>query len=110
MKIKKYVASSMPEAIKQIRAELGSEAVILNSKVVHHGGFLGFFRKKNIEVIAAVDHVPKSGLHEKEKRVSGFPRLQPATFLKKNIRMRKGGNSARYIVEKKNTSGKQNGW
>ncbi|EIJ81482.1 flagellar biosynthesis regulator FlhF [Bacillus methanolicus PB1] len=59
MKVKKYVASSMPEAMKLIRAELGNDAVILNSKVVHTGGFLGFFKKKNIEVVAAVDPMPK---------------------------------------------------
>ncbi len=45
----------MPEAMKIIRAELGSEAVILNSKVVQTQGFFGFFRKKNVEVIAAID-------------------------------------------------------
>ncbi|MDE3838535.1 flagellar biosynthesis protein FlhF [Bacillus methanolicus] len=59
MKVKKYVASTMTEAMKLIRAELGNDAVILNSKVVHTGGFLGFFKKKNIEVIAAVDPIPK---------------------------------------------------
>ncbi|MFD1735833.1 flagellar biosynthesis protein FlhF [Bacillus salitolerans] len=58
MKVKKYVAPSMPEAMKKIRAELGKEAVILNSKVIHTGGFLGFFTKKNIEVIAAIDPSP----------------------------------------------------
>lgn len=47
----------MPEAMKKIRAELGKDAVILNSKVVYTGGFLGLFRKKNIEVIAAIDKV-----------------------------------------------------
>lgn len=50
----------MPEAMKLIRAELGNDAVILNSKVVHSGGFLGFFKKKKIEVIAAVDPMPKN--------------------------------------------------
>ncbi|MFD2443540.1 flagellar biosynthesis protein FlhF [Bacillus sp. CGMCC 1.16607] len=58
MKVKKYVASSMPEAMKLIRAELGNDAVILNSKMIQTGGFLGFFKKKNIEVIAAVDPKP----------------------------------------------------
>jgi flagellar biosynthesis protein FlhF len=58
MKVKKFVAPSMPEAMKMIRAELGSDAVILNSKVVHKGGFFGLFTKKNIEVIAAVDPKP----------------------------------------------------
>lgn len=55
MKVKKYTASSMPEAMKQVRAELGSDAVILNSRVVQTGGFMGFFKKNNIEVIAAID-------------------------------------------------------
>jgi flagellar biosynthesis protein FlhF len=58
MKVKKFVAPSMPEAMKMIRAELGNDAVILNSKVVHKGGFFGLFTKKNIEVIAAVDRKP----------------------------------------------------
>ncbi|SFA73829.1 MULTISPECIES: flagellar biosynthesis protein FlhF [unclassified Bacillus (in: firmicutes)] len=66
MKIKKIIADSMPEALKTIRAELGDEAVILNSKVVYGGGFLGFFRKKQIEVIAAIDPIPKE---EKVKNV-----------------------------------------
>lgn len=58
MKVKKFVAKSMSEAMKKIRVELGSEAVILNSKEIETGGFLGFFTKKNIEVIAAVDTAP----------------------------------------------------
>lgn len=73
MKIKKYVASSMPEAMKQIRLELGQDAVILNSKIVQTGGFLGFFKKKSIEVIAAVDQVPKIEPKIKEK-----PRTLPS--------------------------------
>lgn len=55
MKIKKFMAPNMSEAMKQIRLELGDQAVILNSKVVQHKGFLGFMKKRNIEVIAAVD-------------------------------------------------------
>ncbi|MDT8859008.1 flagellar biosynthesis protein FlhF [Alkalihalobacillus sp. MEB130] len=55
MKVKKYTANSMHEAMKVIRSELGDDAVILNSKEVDVGGFLGFFTKKQIEVIAAID-------------------------------------------------------
>ena len=58
MKVKKFIAPSMPEAMKMIRNELGKDAVILNSKVVQKGGIFGFFTKKNIEVIAAVDPQP----------------------------------------------------
>ena len=45
----------MPEAMKKVRNELGSEAVILNSKVTKSGGFLGMFKKERTEVIAAID-------------------------------------------------------
>ncbi|TKC18673.1 flagellar biosynthesis protein FlhF [Robertmurraya kyonggiensis] len=79
MKVKKYVASSMPEAMKQIRTELGNDAVILNSKIVYTGGFLGFFRKKNIEVIAAMDQVGKMEPKVKEK-----PKLAPISQPVKN--------------------------
>ncbi|WP_182199173.1 flagellar biosynthesis protein FlhF [Paraliobacillus salinarum] len=55
MKIKKYIAPTMPEAMSKIRKELGNDAVILNSKVIQTGGIFGLFKKKNIEVIAAID-------------------------------------------------------
>ncbi|WP_342604844.1 flagellar biosynthesis protein FlhF [Peribacillus sp. FSL E2-0159] len=57
MKVKKYLAPSMNEAMKRIREELGIDAVILSSKAVYTGGFLGLFKKRNIEVIAAIDPV-----------------------------------------------------
>ncbi|WP_342578310.1 flagellar biosynthesis protein FlhF [Psychrobacillus sp. FSL K6-2843] len=57
MKMKKYVAATMPEAMKAIRNELGEEAVILSSKVVYSKGFIGMFKKKSIEVLAGIDTV-----------------------------------------------------
>ena len=45
----------MQEAMKQIRHELGEDAVILNSKVVYSKGFLGMFKKKSFEVVAGMD-------------------------------------------------------
>lgn len=55
--MKKYTASTMPEAMKLIRKELGDEAVILSSKVVFSKGFLGLFKKKSIEVLAGMDTI-----------------------------------------------------
>ncbi|WP_080839900.1 flagellar biosynthesis protein FlhF [Cohnella massiliensis] len=55
MKVKRYVAGDLPEAVQKIRSELGKDAVILNTKEIRVGGFLGMFRKKRVEVIAAVD-------------------------------------------------------
>src|SRR5262245_51064797 len=46
MKIKRYVAPTMREAIAQIRAEQGPEAVILSNRSIDGG----------MEIIAAVDY------------------------------------------------------
>ncbi|WP_188454372.1 flagellar biosynthesis protein FlhF [Virgibacillus oceani] len=97
MKVKKYVAPTMPEAMNQIRKELGANAVILNSKEVNQGGFLGFFKKRKIEVVAAIDpqpHAPKTSntsyntTSEKPKALKGNASndvLQEIKHLKKII-------------------------
>ncbi|CAM4034323.1 flagellar biosynthesis protein FlhF [Lederbergia lenta] len=72
MNIKKIIAPSMPAAMKKVKDELGDNAVILNSKVVYHGGFLGMFRKKKIEVIAALDEIavqPKQKTKVKKRKL-----------------------------------------
>lgn len=45
----------MPEVMKLVRNELGNDAIILNSRVIQTGGFLGLFKKRGIEVVAALD-------------------------------------------------------
>lgn len=53
MRVKRYIVDTMPDAMLKIRSELGSDAVILSTKEMKIGGFLGMFQKKKIEVIAA---------------------------------------------------------
>ncbi|WP_028561417.1 flagellar biosynthesis protein FlhF [Paenibacillus pinihumi] len=55
MRVKRYVVQSMPDALSLIRSELGNDAVILNTKEIRVGGFMGMFRKKKMEVIAAIE-------------------------------------------------------
>lgn len=55
MYVKKFYANSMPEAMAAIRAELGADAIILQSQKKRHPGLLGFFRPPRLEVTAAVD-------------------------------------------------------
>ncbi|TDQ39665.1 flagellar biosynthesis protein FlhF [Aureibacillus halotolerans] len=76
MKTKKIVAGSMPEAMTKVRHELGQNAVILHSKKVQTGGWLGFFKKPQIEVLATIDPYP----HVSEKRTKPIkekPTLRP---------------------------------
>ena len=53
--MKKYTAPTIAEAMKQIRVELGDDAVIINSKVVTTKKFFGLVQKKHFEVIAGID-------------------------------------------------------
>lgn len=58
MRVKKYTSGTMPEVMNLIRKELGPNAVILSSKEVNSKGFLGLFKKKQIEVFAGLDDQP----------------------------------------------------
>lgn len=55
MKIRRYTCKDMQEALIKVKMDLGSEAVIMNSKKVKPKGFLGLFKKPMIEVVAAID-------------------------------------------------------
>ncbi|NLY76007.1 MAG: flagellar biosynthesis protein FlhF [Firmicutes bacterium] len=55
MRVKRYVADSIQEAITRVKNDLGRNAIILHTKPFKEGGFLGFFCKRRFEVIAAVD-------------------------------------------------------
>lgn len=55
MRVKKYLVSTMPEAMEQIRRDLGPNAVILHTEKVKKGGFLGWFGRSKLEVVAAID-------------------------------------------------------
>lgn len=75
MRVKRYVVDTMPDAMHSIRSELGSEAVILSTKEIKIGGFLGLFKKKKIEVVAAVEKAQKESAPEKPvKPAMNIPR------------------------------------
>lgn len=55
MKVKKYQAKNRSSAMQMIKKEFGSDAVILQSRAIKKGGFLGLFQQNYVEVIAALD-------------------------------------------------------
>ncbi|MGP4080211.1 flagellar biosynthesis protein FlhF [Pseudalkalibacillus sp. R45] len=95
MKIKKYIAPTMPEAMKKIRNDLGKDAVILNSKEIRTGGFLGFFTKPSLEVFAALDPDP-------------MPRDQKDDYYSPQYNMEKLTNTTTYSNETARKSEKLN--
>lgn len=78
MRVKRYVVDSMPDALQKIRSDLGKDAVILNTKEIRSGGFLGLFGKKKIEVIAAVDGSGSAPTGAKQTPRTGAVRNQAA--------------------------------
>lgn len=48
----------MKEALRQVKMELGDDAIILKSRKITKGGLFSFLAKEQIEVTAAVDHQP----------------------------------------------------
>lgn len=55
MRVKKFVANSINEAVAQMKKEFGSDAVILHTKRIKQGGIFGLFGRVRFEVIGAVD-------------------------------------------------------
>jgi len=55
MKIRRYMANNMQEAIQKVKMDLGSDAVILNTRKVKRPGFLSFLRAPLVEVLASVE-------------------------------------------------------
>ncbi|NLP17917.1 MAG: flagellar biosynthesis protein FlhF [Firmicutes bacterium] len=59
MRIKRYESSDLQSAIQKVKAELGENAIILNTRRRKKGGLWGWFGKEIIEITAAVADTPK---------------------------------------------------
>lgn len=60
MKIRKYVARSMPEALQQVREDLGEHAVILNTRQIRKNTRFNPQGEARVEVTAALDEAAAS--------------------------------------------------
>ncbi len=72
MIVKRYYAQTMSEAMNVIRAELGPDAVILSSKPVRAKGLMGFFQKRQLEVIAAYEPRLESPRTREERESNAY--------------------------------------
>lgn len=55
MKVRKYQANTLAEAMALVKREMGQEAIILQTKRVKPGGLMGLFSQGVVEVTAAID-------------------------------------------------------
>ncbi len=56
MQIRRYVGNDLPQVLAQVNRELGPNAVILNTRKTHQGGFFGILGRQAVEVTVAVDY------------------------------------------------------
>ncbi|HOM02074.1 MAG TPA: flagellar biosynthesis protein FlhF [Acetivibrio sp.] len=71
MKIRRYIGKDTHEALLKVKMDLGSEAVILNTRKIRQKGFFKIFSKPLVEVLASVDdsYVPATKRTASENRV-----------------------------------------
>lgn len=55
MKVKRYIAKDVQEAMIKVKSELGRDAIILHTRKIKKPGLGGLFKKPLFEVVAAVD-------------------------------------------------------
>lgn len=60
MIVKRYLANSMPQAMEQIKRDLGPEAVILSTRTVPSSGWRRFLGQKQLEVTAALEQLQQA--------------------------------------------------
>lgn len=84
MRVKRYVADSIQEAIARVKNDLGRNAIILHTKPFKEGGFLGLFSQRRVEVIAAVDEETKTVDSKKGLPPMEINESRPVEQLKSN--------------------------
>ena len=60
MIIKKFQGKTEEEAIELAKAEMGSNAIVMNIKTLKPGGFMSLFKKPYVEVTAALEEVSEA--------------------------------------------------
>lgn len=55
MRVKRFVAETLQDAMNRVKTEMGPEAVILHTRKFKEGGFFGFFGRQMFEVMAALE-------------------------------------------------------
>lgn len=58
MRVKRYVGDNIADTMATIKRDLGSDAVILQTRQFREGGFFGWFAKSKVEITAAVEDPP----------------------------------------------------
>ncbi|ACL70417.1 flagellar biosynthesis protein FlhF [Halothermothrix orenii] len=68
MRVKKYVGDTIQDTIFKVKADLGPDAIILNTRKYKQGGFMGLFSRTKVEVLAALEDKKTSHRDENSEK------------------------------------------
>ena len=88
MKIRKYIARNMPEALQQVRDDLGEQAVILNTRQIRRNNRFNTGEDARVEVTAALDDRAASAGKPLQ------PEVRPSAGVSRLAAQRYGAHSA----------------
>lgn len=60
MRVKRFVGDNVAETMGKVKRDLGSDAVILQTRQFREGGVFGLFGKNKVEITAAIEEQPVS--------------------------------------------------
>ncbi len=127
MKVKRYRAATMRDALEQVKSELGEDALVLGSKSLKRKGFLGFGARDLVEVrvsanVATTQDEEKSlpavrkptftslSLHDTPaveidgRNKSGFSALAARAYATESLGPREPNTSSRAQLDSRRTS------
>ena len=70
MRIKRFSAPTLKEAVGQMKKELGNDAIILESRKVKKDGIFDFSKKERMEILAALDNYRDTNKKNIEQKFS----------------------------------------
>ena len=74
MKVKKYIGDNIQDTIFKVKVDLGSDAIILDTRKFTKGGFLGFFGTEKVEVLAGLEE-PSPGEEHTKKEIDNLKEM-----------------------------------
>lgn len=91
MKIKRFVANDMQEALAKIKSALGNDAIILQARRFRKGGIFGLFGRSFVEVTAAVDENnqhsrPRYEMPLLPQNIAALPKAELDSDLKSDLK------------------------
>lgn len=78
MQVRRYVGRNMTDAVAQVRADFGSDAVILQTRRIREPGIWGLLGRRRVEVLAALENPPRRRSGPPDRSRAGEGASRPA--------------------------------